>query len=98
MSERDSDYLAFACTALANTPLNNWRVLTRVSRSLQTRRAMCRALLLIVVLVACSGMEPVPLETVAGLGPGASLGGRRPFPDDNAWNRVITTRASSSLP
>jgi hypothetical protein len=26
----------------------------------------------------------------AGLGPGASLGGRRPFPDDNPWNRDIS--------
>jgi hypothetical protein len=26
----------------------------------------------------------------AGLGPGASLAGRRPFPDDNAWNRDIS--------
>ena len=55
---------------------------------------MCRALLpIIVVLVACSGMEPVPLETVTGLGPGASLGGRRPFPDDNPWNRDISNAA-----
>ena len=38
-------------------------------------------------------MEPVPLETVTGLGPGASLGGRRPFPDDNPWNRDISTAA-----
>src|SRR5690606_26782677 len=28
--------------------------------------------------------------TVRGLGPGASLGGRRPFPADNPWNRDIS--------
>lgn len=28
---------------------------------------------------------------VAGLGPGASLGGRRPFPADNPWNQEIST-------
>jgi hypothetical protein len=28
-------------------------------------------------------------EGVIHLGPGASLGGRRPFPDDNAWNQRI---------
>jgi len=29
-------------------------------------------------------------EGVPGLGPGASLNGRRPFPDDNPWNRDVS--------
>lgn len=29
-------------------------------------------------------------DAVPGLGPGASLGGRRPFPADNPWNRDIS--------
>lgn len=33
---------------------------------------------------------PAPLEPgVVHLGPGAALGGKRPFPDDNAWNQTI---------
>ena len=43
------------------------------------------------LLGGCSG--PLGAQTKpnpTGLGPGASLGGRRPFPDDNPWNRDIS--------
>jgi hypothetical protein len=41
-------------------------------------------------LVACRA-EPVSLGGggTPGLGPNASLAGRRPFPDDNPWNTPI---------
>jgi hypothetical protein len=47
---------------------------------------------LILLGAACSpGTDPsggpvVPPPPAPGLGPGASLSGRRPFPDDNPWN------------
>jgi hypothetical protein len=34
--------------------------------------------------------EPSPAAGVPGLGPGASLAGYRPFPDDNPWNRDVS--------
>lgn len=59
-----------------------------------------RRLLLLVpaLLLACGGSDgrttrtPVDpgSEGVPGLGPGASLNGRRPFPDDNPWNRDVS--------
>ncbi len=37
-----------------------------------------------------SRLQPAPFEKgVVHLGEGASLGGRRPLPDDNAWNQTI---------
>jgi hypothetical protein len=51
---------------------------------------------LVVGCVACvpGGTDPgaagsQPPAAGPGLGPGASLNGRRPFPDDNAWNTPI---------
>jgi hypothetical protein len=44
---------------------------------------------LVLLLATChSPSEPAASDRV-GLGVGASLEGRRPFPDDNAWNTVI---------
>ena len=54
------------------------------------------AALLLAALAACEGGAPIGSggepggESKAGLGPGASLGGRRPFPDDNPWNRDVS--------
>lgn len=51
------------------------------------------AVLLLATLAACEGGSPTGEEsggTPAGLGPGASLGGRRPFPDDSPWNRDVS--------
>ncbi len=50
--------------------------------------------LALLLLAACGGgtSESAPPETYGpGLGPGASLEGRRPFPDDNPWNTRIDT-------
>lgn len=50
----------------------------------------------LVLLLACGdasplGPEPGPgSEGVPGLGPGASLDGRRPFPADNPWNADVS--------
>jgi hypothetical protein len=49
------------------------------------------------LLLACTGEGPAgPGDTQpegqADLGPGASLDGARPFPDDNAWNQEIFSR------
>lgn len=53
--------------------------------------ALCQTLLL---LGACSDAPVAGPEDetpgVPGLGPNASLGGRRPFPDDNPWNRDVS--------
>ena len=52
------------------------------------------SLLALLFLVACGGgtSESAPPDTFGpGLGPGASLEGRRPFPDDNPWNTRIDT-------
>ena len=41
---------------------------------------------------ACGGASdpsPPPIVWGPGLGPGASLEGRRPFPDDNPWNTAV---------
>lgn len=57
-------------------------------------------LLATVLIAACSsidaapgpldpGPQPPPAPGTPGLGAGASLGGRRPFPDDNPWNTRI---------
>src|SRR4051794_22085858 len=35
----------------------------------------------------------IPGPEGAGLGPGASLGGRRPFPDDHPWNVDVSRMA-----
>lgn len=46
---------------------------------------------LLASLLACGdaiSVEP-GITTGPGLGPNASLGGRRPFPDDNAWNQPV---------
>jgi hypothetical protein len=64
----------------------------------QTARLPGLLAAVLVVLVACSGSEPsgtmsstdpggTPSPPASG---GESLGGRRPFPDDNPWNTVIT--------
>ena len=48
-----------------------------------------RGLLVVIAgLAACAGgaTDPANLE---GLGPGASLNGRRIFPDDNPWNTAV---------
>lgn len=42
-------------------------------------------------LTACAETPSAPSDTPQpGLGPGASLEGRRPFPDDNPWNTDIS--------
>ncbi|HST61291.1 MAG TPA: hypothetical protein VLK84_21485 [Longimicrobium sp.] len=57
------------------------------------------ALLAILTLAACGGDSPTPPgdggedpggEGTPGLGPGASLNGRRPFPADNPWNQDVS--------
>jgi hypothetical protein len=52
---------------------------------------------LALLLAACEGSSPTPPGgdedgggQVPGLGPGASLNGRRPFPADNAWNQDVS--------
>jgi hypothetical protein len=54
-------------------------------------------LLLLLMTTACSGGSPTPPDPdpdpgggTVGLGPGASLGGRRPFPADNPWNQDVS--------
>ncbi|HEX7240308.1 MAG TPA: hypothetical protein VF263_08595 [Longimicrobiaceae bacterium] len=65
------------------------------------RRVRVLVLLVGAALAACSdgGTTPPGGEGEGGggggggqvgLGPGASLGGRRPFPDDNPWNRDVS--------
>jgi len=52
---------------------------------------MRRALLFLMTMAACAegaGPGPGPAQ-IPGLGPGAGLDGRRPFPDDNPWNTPI---------
>ena len=45
----------------------------------------------LVIAVACSDSPSGPPATSGpGLGPGASLEGRRPFPDDNPWNTDVS--------
>ena len=51
--------------------------------------------ILCAALAACSGGSPTPPdddggEGTPGLGPGASLDGRRPFPADNPWNADVS--------
>jgi hypothetical protein len=47
-------------------------------------------------LMACGGGSPTPPDDggdgggTPGLGPGASLEGRRPFPSDNPWNQDVS--------
>ncbi|HYJ79082.1 MAG TPA: hypothetical protein VEW03_05760 [Longimicrobiaceae bacterium] len=65
-------------------------------------RALAPLLGASLLLAACSGGSPAaPGDDggpggggggggTSGLGPGASLGGRRPFPADNAWNRDVS--------
>lgn len=40
--------------------------------------------------LACLAGADVPKPKGVGLGPAASLGGRRPFPDDDPWNRDVS--------
>ncbi len=52
------------------------------------------AMMLAVALTACTSGEPTGPDqdaaAVPGLGAGASLEGRRPFPDDNPWNTDVS--------
>jgi hypothetical protein len=51
-----------------------------------------RLLPLPALLAACGDTPAEPGSTpLPGLGPGASLEGRRPFPDDNPWNTDISS-------
>ncbi|MEO8140275.1 MAG: hypothetical protein ABI742_11545 [Gemmatimonadota bacterium] len=66
---------------------------------MKARRSV-RCFAVTLCLAACApGTEPSggpvvpPPNPPTGLGPGASLGGRRPFPDDNAWNLRIDAAA-----
>jgi len=66
----------------------------RMDRRAQGRRARAfgPALLMACILAACgSGQPTIPEDpdALTDLGPGASLNGRRPFPDDNPWNTEI---------
>jgi hypothetical protein len=50
----------------------------------------CFAAAVALVLASCA--DPAALDSpidLPGLGPGASLEGRRMFPDDNPWNRIV---------
>jgi hypothetical protein len=54
-------------------------------------------LVFLLFLAACSGGSPAPTDPgdpgdggTPGLGPGASLDGRRPFPDSNPWNQDVS--------
>ncbi|HVH13222.1 MAG TPA: hypothetical protein VM759_09230, partial [Longimicrobium sp.] len=54
-------------------------------------------LLATLILAACDGGAPTRPDDggeddggTPGLGPGASLQGRRPFPADNPWNRDVS--------
>lgn len=55
------------------------------------------ALLLSTLLIGCSDgtseSRGAPPAVGPGLGPGASLGGRRPFPADNPWNTPVDQAA-----
>jgi hypothetical protein len=51
---------------------------------------MRRAPFLLLLIAACGDSGPQEPATAAGLGVGASLHGRRPFPDDNPWNHDIS--------
>ena len=58
--------------------------------------ALRLALLLVLASCTAEAAGPTPLpsdgtEDAPGLGAGASLNGRRPFPDDNAWNIDVST-------
>jgi hypothetical protein len=67
---------------------------------LSTQRLRTAVVLALVPWIAACGTsafpsdlnneEPPPPGTQPGLGAGASLNGRRPFPDDNAWNRDVS--------
>ncbi|HEU0298619.1 MAG TPA: hypothetical protein VFR37_04175 [Longimicrobium sp.] len=50
-------------------------------------------ILCLLALAACGGGSPTDDgggEEAPGLGPGASLNGRRPFPSDNPWNQDVS--------
>jgi hypothetical protein len=51
---------------------------------------MCACTLLVCAAACNSPSGPIG-EVGAGLGPGASLEGRRPFPADNPWNTVVAS-------
>lgn len=65
-------------------------------RSLRVAATSIALLLATLIGMACSdaglaGPDPDPGgEGLPGLGAGASLNGRRPFPADNAWNRDVS--------
>lgn len=55
------------------------------------RAAVTPLMATLIALGACSDAGTGPsLQGGPGLGPGASLEGRRPFPDDNPWNTDIS--------
>jgi hypothetical protein len=66
-----------------------------MTRSLRARFSTSLAWL-VIALAACgsgdsTGATLPPTDSTPGLGVGASLAGRRPFPDDNPWNTPIDT-------
>src|SRR5690606_25890474 len=57
---------------------------------------MIRSLLLLIAVAAVAGCDGAPSGPASSpppgpLGPGASLGGLRPFPADNPWNVDVST-------
>lgn len=56
------------------------------------RRLPIPGIVLAVLAAACSSGPAAPSDEsgLPGLGAGASLEGRRPFPDDNPWNRDVS--------
>jgi hypothetical protein len=65
-------------------------------RDLSTLFLACTA----AAMAACGASAPTgtaaPPVDSTGLGAGASLGGRRPFPDDNPWNTPVDTASVDS--
>lgn len=59
---------------------------------LESKHARTTFLCMALAMVAACGDSPAgpPATPGPGLGPGASLEGRRPFPDDNPWNTDIS--------
>ncbi len=64
----------------------------RATRCIPALLAFCAALLVACGGGAADGVGPGPSPApTPGLGPNASLDGRRPFPDDNPWNQPVDT-------